>query len=140
MGDLTRRDAFGLVVAAGWVGATGGVAGGAERRPEDRWRAWAVTEGEQARLVVEGIYGQGGPGLVAIVKEAAPQGFNPRILMLELKTATLPGLWPTVLLPVPASFVKAPYKADQYESVEIRYPDGYVAKVEKIIDTGKGPA
>ena len=50
---------------------------------KDHWRAWAVTKGEHTKLVVEGIYRQGGPGVVAIVQEAVPQGINPKILMLK---------------------------------------------------------
>lgn len=139
MDSLSRRSALKLAAAAGVVAVTGGLANAQEEKTEDKWRAWAVTAGDQTRLVVEGIYSQGGPGLVVLVKDAVPQGINPKILLLELKTATLPGVWPAILQPVPAWYIKTPYKKNQYQSVQIRYPDGSAVTIEKIIDTGKGP-
>ncbi len=109
-----------------------------EDRP-DQWRAWAFTEGKETKLVVEGIYRQGGPGTVVLVREATPQGINPKILILEAKTATLPGVWPAILLPVPAHYVKTGYQKDTYESIEIRYSNKTTIRIPRIIDTGSGP-
>ena len=79
-----------------------------DRKTSDKWRAWAVTEKPQTRLVVEGIYSQGGPGLVVSVREAAPQGINARVLLLDVQTATLPGVWPLVLQPVTGHYTRTP--------------------------------
>jgi len=115
-----------------------GLVAAEDKKSEDKWRAWAVTKGDQTKLVVEGIYGQGGPGLVVLVKDAVPQGINPKILLLKLTTGTLPGVWPAVLEPVPAYYSKAPYKG-QYSSIQILYPDGTTISIDKIIDAGEGP-
>lgn len=106
---------------------------------EDVWRAWATTSGKEARLVVEGIVANGGPGKVALVAPAVPQGVNRKILLLELKFATLPGIWPAVVTPIPAHYVQAPYKKETYDSVQVRYPDGTVISIKKIVDAGGGP-
>jgi hypothetical protein len=140
MSNVSRRDALKLAATTGLVTLVSGSVRADDKKTDDKWRAWAVTEGEQTQLVVDGIYSHGGPGLVVIVKDAVPQGINPKILLLDLKTATLPGVWPAVLQPVPAYYTKAPYKKDQYESVQIRYPDGTtVVSINKIIDAGKWP-
>ena len=139
MNDVTRRDAFKWGGAAGLALLAGRVADAVDKQPADKWRAWAITGGKNTKLTVEGIYSQGGPGVVVIVEEAMPQGTNPKILLLELKRATLPGIWAAVLEPVPASFTKAPYKKGLYDSVQIRYPDGAIVTIDKIIDAGDGP-
>jgi hypothetical protein len=139
MSEVSRRNALKLAATTGLVAVAGGSVLADDKKTDDKWRAWAVTEGDQTKLVVEGIYSQGGPGLVVIVKDAVPQGINLKILLLDLKTATLPGMWLAVLQPVPACYTKAPYKKDQYESVQVRYPDGSIVSIDKIIDAGKGP-
>jgi hypothetical protein len=144
MTDVSRREALRLAATTGLVTVAGGslLADDKEsdrKKTDDKWRAWAVTEGNETKLVVEGIYNQGGPGVVVIVKDAAPQGINPRILLLDLKTATLPGAWPAILQPVPACYTKSPYRKDQYDSAQVRYPNGSAVSIDKIIDAGKGP-
>lgn len=109
-----------------------------DKATADKWRAWTITKGQNTKLVVEGIYKQGGPGLVVLVKEAVPQGINPKILILDVKTATLPGFWPGVSQPVPAAYIKTPY-VNRYDTVHLRYPDGNSIVVDKIIDAGTGP-
>lgn len=110
-----------------------------EPSSDDKWRAWAVTSGSKTKLVVEGIYSEGGPGLIVLVADRVPQGINPRILLLDVKTVTLPGAWPAVLQPVPAHYIKTPYKQGQYDSVELNYPDGTRVEVKQIVNTGAGP-
>jgi hypothetical protein len=139
----SRRDVLRLAAASGLVATAAGSVLAAEKKPDrerksDRWRAWAVTQGDRTRLVVEGIYGEGGPGVVVLVKEAALEG-NPKVLLLDLKTAALPGVWPMILQPVPAHYIRSPYDEDRYESVQVRYPDGNVVSIDRIIDTGNGP-
>ena len=144
MDKTMRRCTLALICAFG-VGAfyTLATAQEAEVDPAqetDFWRAWAVTEGKQTKLVVEGIYLDGGPGKVVQLSDAVPPGTNPKILLLTLKTAVLPGVWPTVVRPVPASYEKKPYKKDLYTGVQIRYPNGDVITVAgDITDAGAGP-
>ena len=139
MKQISRRQALASTAAVGFVTVVAGSVRADDQKNEDRWRAWAVTEGEHTKLVVEGIYAQGGPGIVVQVKPATPQGINPKILILDVKTATLPGIWPAILQPVPAHYLKNGYQKDQYTSVHIRYPGGQGAIMTKIIDAGKGP-
>ncbi|MFH5806935.1 hypothetical protein, partial [Alienimonas sp. DA493] len=106
--------------------------------PQDMWRAWAVTKGQRTRLRVEGIYSQGGPGTVALLRPAVPQGTNPKILLLKLSTASLPGVWPAVLTPIPACYTKGGYQGE-YDSVQVVYPDGSSRTIEQITDAGTGP-
>jgi hypothetical protein len=144
MNDMTRRNAIKTAAAAGMVAVVGSAAAAEDKKPADKgrkdmWRAWATTEGMETRLTVEGIYDSGGPGLVAVLKPASPQGFNPKILLLELTLSTLPGMWAAVLMPIPACYVQAPYRKGQYESVQVRYPDGHAENVKTITDAGEGP-
>lgn len=139
MRDVSRRNVLKYAASTGVVAVTGGSVLADDGKTEDKWRAWAVTQGDQTKLVVEGVYNEGGPGLVVIIKDAVPQGFNPTILLLDLRTATLPGVWPAVLQPVPAWYVKNPYKKDQYTSVQIRYPNGSIVSLGTITDAGAGP-
>jgi hypothetical protein len=143
MNDMTRRNAI-TIAAAGMVSFAGptATAEGEDllgKHWNDMWRAWAITKGTEAKLTVEGVYVRGGPGLVAILKPAAPQGINPKILLLELNIGQLPGVWPAVLVPIPACYTQAPYKKGQYESVQVRYLDGRVESIKQIIDAGEGP-
>jgi hypothetical protein len=73
------------------------------------------------------------------VKDAEPQGINPKILLLELQTAALPGIWPAVIQPVPGYYVKRLYEQGQYDSVHVLYPGGGVV-VDTIVDAGAGPS
>jgi hypothetical protein len=145
MHDLSRRDAVKFAAAAGLTALTGAAARAAEDdQAEDKpactdmWRAWATTEGLLTKLVVEGIYCDGGLGKVALLSPANPQGINPKILILVLKLATLPGVWPTKVIPIPARYVRLPYKG-QYDSIEVHYPDGTVQAIATITDAGSGP-
>lgn len=144
MYDVTRRNAIKIAAVAGIVGVVGSDAVADEQKNEDTartdmWRAWATTAGTETKLVIEGTYEQGGPGRVAMLKPAVPQGINPKILLMELTLASLPGVWPAVVIPIPASYIQAPYKKGQYESVQVRYPDGRMESIKEIIDAGDGP-
>jgi len=147
MTDVTRRDSLKLAATAS-LAALAGTAAAQDpalrpERPEppkDRWRAWAVTEGTETKLVVEGVYGEGGLGVVAVVTPAAPQGINPKILILDVKIKTLPGIWALLLTPIPAQYMKAPYTSGTYDSIHLRYPDGSSIMIPTITDAGAGPA
>jgi hypothetical protein len=142
---MTRR-VVGRIGLAAVLGAVLTGAAGEAQQPvpknakinPDRWRAWAVTEGKDTRLVVEGVV-DGGPGAVAVLTPANPQGFDPKILLLNLEYATLPGRWPAIAHPIPAHYTVAPYKKGTHDRVTIRYPDGSVAVANPVTDTGAGP-
>lgn len=102
--------------------------------PADYWRAWANVSASPATIVVEGIYKQGGNGLVAQLHYAVPQGINPKILLLDLKLQQLPGIWTQQILPIPVMYSQKPYVEGQYEGVQIRYPDGNIVSIEKITE------
>lgn len=143
MTDVTRRDSLKLAATAGLAALAGTTAAqdpapGA-KRPKDRWRAWAVTEGPETRFVVEGVYSEGGLGVVAVVTPAAPQGINPKILILDVKTKSLPGFFAQLLIPIPAQYTKAPYTSGTYDSIHLRYPDDSSILISNIIDAGAGP-
>jgi len=137
MNGMTRRMVVLAALAAGTTVL--GPRPAAAQEGREMWRAWAVTEGDQTHLVIEGLYSLGGPGTVAIVEEAVPQGINPKILIVTVRTAVLPGIWAAVIQPIPASYVKSPYKRDQYASIEVRYPDGSTRTIPSIIDAESGP-
>lgn len=143
MTDLTRRDSLKLAAAAGFAALAGAAAAqdpaARTESPKDRWRAWAVTEGAETKLVVEGVYSEGGLGVVAIVTPAAPQGINPKILILDVKTKSLPGFFAQLVIPIPAQYTKAPYVSGTYDSIHLRYPDGSSIMIPNIIDAEAGP-
>ena len=138
MTGLTRRDVLRCGAAAGIAVATGTLARaqrvGPAEEPKDFWRAWSTTAGKQKTLTVEGIHRNGGPGVVAVLKPAQPQGFNPKILILKLELQTLPGVWPAIAIPIPACWKDAEYEKGRYTSVSVRYPDGTTAEIERIFD------
>ncbi len=104
--------------------------------PKAFWRAYSTTKDGKTELMVEGIYPLGGPGTVAILERMSPQGINPKILMLDLKMARLPGVWAAVIQPIPV-YLKMPIaKAGQYESISILVPKGGSgnATINEIID------
>lgn len=141
MNDVTRRTSLRLTASAGLAALTGTVAAqnAPADRPQDRWRAWAITAGKETKLIVEGIVSEGGPGIVATVKPAEPQGINPKVLILKVTKASLPGFWPALLTPIPASYAQSPYKEGQYTSVDIHYEDGSSIVIRTITDSGTGP-
>ncbi|QDT14907.1 twin-arginine translocation signal domain-containing protein [Alienimonas californiensis] len=140
MNETTRRNALKLAAAGGVMAVAGGAAAAqpAGGPAQDMWRAWAVTKGKRPRLRVEGIYSGGGLGTVATLKPAVPQGTIPETLLLNLSLATLPGMWPAVLTPIPVSYTKTPYQGE-YTSVQVLYPDGSSRTIEQITDAGAGP-
>lgn len=105
----------------------------------DFWRAWATTVGEDTELTVEGIYQEGGYGLVAVLKPAKTKADDSKTLILELSLVKLPGVWPLVLIPIPVHFAAETYKKGRYDSVEIRYPTGKKQTIKEISDAGDGP-
>lgn len=136
MNAFTRRESLLLALGIGATAAPTAIAGAVNR--QDTWRAWAITQGD-TRLVVEGIVADGGPGLVAVLEVAKPQGANQKILLLRLKKMVLPGTWTANVIPIPACFAIAPYSQGKYDSIQIVYPDNSVTSIPKIIDAGKGP-
>jgi hypothetical protein len=141
MNDVTRRTSLRLTAGAGLAALTGTAAAqnAPADQPQDRWRAWAITEGKETKLVVEGIVSEGGPGIVATVKPAEPQGINPKVLILKMTKASLPGIWAALLTPIPACYTEVPYRNGKYSSIEIQYGDGGAIIINSIINAEAGP-
>ena len=139
-----RRSVVKIAAASGAALVLGGGSESASARVgtarQDMWRAWAVTKGDKTRLVVEGIYSQGGGGRVAVLKPGT-QGINHKILILDLSIKQLPGAWPMVIFPIPAHYTLSPYQQGQYDSIVIKYRDDTERSesIERIADAGSGP-
>ncbi len=84
------------------------------------WKAWD----DAGTLHVAGVYQAGSPGFAATLTKAVPQGFNPRILILDFKDRELPGAWPDVVTHTPATFEGPMPPESTYTHVTIRFPRG----------------
>ena len=59
------------------------------------WYAWIdTTPPKPDELHVIGEIKVGNPGIYAVLRKKAPQGINPRILLLDLLLIQKPGIWP----------------------------------------------
>lgn len=82
-----------------------------------------------ARLRVEGTCTMPTPGYKLTLKEAVPQGINPQILLLRLKTEAPTEIVPQVLTPTPVSFrLETDF---DYKAVTI-LPLGVTIEIEKV--------
>lgn len=88
------------------------------------WTAWvnAMPPGPRS-LHVQGTVTVPTPGYLVRLVKAAPQGFNPRNLILDLTLTSRPGIWPQVVTRKSVSFRIDRY-ANQYDSILVRFPDG----------------
>ena len=88
------------------------------------WYAWMNLQPPGPRtLYVQGIISAPTPGYDARLVPAAPQGINPKNLILDLILTPRPGMWPAVVTPIPVSYVQQS-PAIAYDSVLVRLPDG----------------
>lgn len=88
------------------------------------WYAWINRmPGGPASFHVTGTVTMPTPGYEVRLVEAAPQGINPKDLILDLVIKKLPGIWPQVVAAIPVRFDQTPLKV-QYESVLVRISDG----------------
>ncbi|HSK04862.1 MAG TPA: hypothetical protein VK932_26615 [Kofleriaceae bacterium] len=69
------------------------------------------------------------PGFDARLVKAAPQGINPKELILDVQVAPRPGLWPQVITPVTLRYDERA-AGIEYEGVLIREPDGDATHIE----------
>lgn len=97
-------------------------------------RDWKATEstdfaGGNRKLTVTGEVQVGAANQKPVLTEAHPQGFNEKILILELST-TEHGVGADVLTWKPAKFEK-PVEEDEYSQVDIR--GQALVDVEKLI-------
>lgn len=92
------------------------------------WSAWLnkMPPGP-ARLFVEGVVVVGNPGIEATLVRKSPQGFNPKILLLEVLTRQLPGIWPQVLTPKPVRFDEE--ASIDYTDVEVFCDQNHLAQI-----------
>ncbi|MCC6552120.1 MAG: hypothetical protein IT372_03735 [Polyangiaceae bacterium] len=99
--------------------------GGGKDRPIDTsdWYAWVdLMPGSTQSLHVKGVVTMGTPGYALRLAPAAPQGVNPRDLILDLHITALPGTWPQVVTAIPVSYERE--SGGGYASVLVRLPDG----------------
>jgi hypothetical protein len=97
---------------------------GPDPTPTSDWTAWVdeMPPGPSS-LHVHGRVTVPTPGYEATLSPTVPQGINPKILMLDLKVARKPGIWPQHVAQINASYVQQPYEG-HYEQVQIMLPQG----------------
>jgi len=88
------------------------------------WRAQLCKPASgSASFHVSGVAQLPTPGHEARLVKAAPQGFNPRELILELQVTPRPGVWPQAI--TAASLCYDEREAGvEYTGVLVRKPDG----------------
>jgi len=98
------------------------------------WYAWVnrMPPGP-ASFHVTGTVTLPSPGYDVQLEYASPQGINPAELILELRVAKRPGLWPQVVTNVTVRYDVPDYQA-AYETVLVRLPagDGIQLEVEEV--------
>lgn len=94
------------------------------------WAAWVnrMPPGP-ASFHVTGTVTLPSPGYEARLEYASPQGINPAGLILDLRVAKRPGLWPQRVTNVTVRYDVADYQG-RYDSVLIRLPDGEAIQLE----------
>ena len=89
------------------------------------WHAWADRRPPgKPRLVVAGEVTVANPEVIAFLHERVPQGFNPRILLLELSYWQRPGAWTQAVTNRPVALVTS---STAYDGVEIHSGSAVVA-------------
>ena len=84
------------------------------------WRAFAnLFPPSPYEFHVAGTITVPHPGYSGYLVPAVPQGFNPRVLILNLKLCESDGSWPQVVSELPVSFEDTWY-ADSHDSVDVR--------------------
>lgn len=103
----------------------------AKKNPADeQWSAWINEMPLSPRtLQVNGWVTVPNPGVLVSLRRSVPQGFNPAILLLDLETVQLPGIWPTVLMTKHVAYDEVPY-FDDHTHVTIRYGGGASTTVQ----------
>lgn len=88
------------------------------------WYAWiSRMPPGPASFHVSGTVTMPTPGYDVRLVEAAPQGINPKDLILDLVIKKLPGIWPQHVASIPVRFDQTPLKVD-YDSVLVRISSG----------------
>jgi hypothetical protein len=94
------------------------------------WYAWmGRMPAGPASFHVTGVVHLPSPGYQARLVRAAPQGINPRELILDLQVTPLPGFWPQVITPASVRFDEDAAGID-YTGVLVREPDGDAVHLE----------
>ena len=68
------------------------------------------------------------PGVFAMLCPKVPQGFNPKILLMDLILVQQPGIWPQVITWVVAKYDKVIVNTE-YDAVEIFCEDTQIANI-----------
>lgn len=94
------------------------------------WYAWlSKLPGALPSFHVSGVVHLPTPGYQACLVKAAPQGINPRELILDLQVTALPGIWPQVVTAASVRYDE-PRPGVEYQGVLIREPDGDAVHVD----------
>ena len=92
--------------------------------PGPSWAAWINEMPLSPRsLHVMGVVSVPNPGVIASLKRAVPEGFNPQILILDLDFEQLPGIWPQVVVNKTVQHVEIPY-GGSHTHAQIRRESG----------------
>lgn len=84
--------------------------------------AYEISPSSKLTLIkVSGLVRVGNPGIKAVLSYAVPQGTNPRILLLRLDLVQRPGIWPSVVVYVPAWYTGLS-EGGEYDQVQITNP------------------
>jgi hypothetical protein len=91
------------------------------------WHAWVSRmpgpAGPSSSLYVTGVVTVPTPGYEVRLVPAAPQGINPRDLILDLQLTRKPGVWIQVVTQIPVRY-EAADGAGRYDTVLVRLADG----------------
>jgi hypothetical protein len=100
----------------------------ADAKIESRdWYAWNDLQPTgPPRFHVVGEVQVPNPGVHALLVPKSPQGINPSILLLDLYLKQDPGIWPQVVVWVPARYDKQP---GYYRQVQIFYDEQVIADI-----------
>lgn len=105
--------------------------------PKDRvtvdtsdWYAWlSKMPPGPASFHVTGVVHLPSPGYETRLVKAAPQGINPRELILDLEVKPRPGIWPQVITPVSVRYDEESAGVE-YTGVLVREPDGDAVQLD----------
>jgi hypothetical protein len=95
------------------------------------WKAVEMPDfvGRIYRLTVTGEVEVSATNLTPKLDEHIPQGFNPRILLLDLTIVSAGGLGGPIMIYKPARYAR-PTTGDQYEEVDILFEGKVIERIE----------
>jgi hypothetical protein len=93
------------------------------------WYAWIdTTPPKPDELHVIGEVKVANPGIYAVLRKTVPQGFNPRILLLDLLLIQKPGIWPQQVTCIAVRY-DAVITGRGYTEVDVLYNGDLIAQI-----------